>query len=135
MEGWLKSGWQMRPVQFWLTPLPSNTLEEFLAFIERTFGDPNWERMAHTQLHALKIMPGMTAEEYMANFEMLSGRTGFNKVALEDAYIQGLSQSILLKVYSQTSLLSGMNSWKAVIHNLDCLQRGYVELKQSIWLT
>src|SRR5882724_6210072 len=52
--------------------------------------------------------------------------------ALEDAYVQGLPQSILLKVYSQTSLPSGMDNWKAVVHNLDQLQRGYAELKQSI---
>jgi len=88
--------------------------------------------MACTQLHALKMMPGMTAEEYMANFEMLAGRTSFNEAALEDAYVQGLPQSILLKVYSQTSLLSGMDNWKAVVCNLDHLQRGYAELKQSI---
>src|SRR5882724_7145187 len=86
------------------------------------------------QLHVLKMMPGMTTEEYMANFEMLSRRTSFNKAALEDAYIQGLPQSILLKVYSQISLPSSMDSWKAVMHNLDHLQRGYVKLKQMIQL-
>src|SRR5882724_4120654 len=80
------------------------------------------------------MMPGMTMENYMANFNMLTGRTGFNEVALEDAYIWGLSQSILLKVYSQTSLPSGMDSWKVVVRNLDPLQRGYSQLKQSIQL-
>src|SRR5882724_4362129 len=25
-----------------------------------------------------------------------------------------------------------MDNWKAIVHNLDCLQRGYAELKQSI---
>ena len=64
-----------------------NTLEELLAAIERTFGDPDCKRTACTQLHALKITAGMTADEYMANFKMLAGRTGFNKAALEDAYI------------------------------------------------
>ena len=43
--------------------------------------------MACTQLHALKMTLGMTAKEYTANFEMLTRRTGFNKAALEDAYI------------------------------------------------
>ena len=80
------------------------------------------------------MMPGMTVEDYMANFEMLTGRTGFDDAALQDTYIQGLPQSILLKVYSQISLPSGMDNWKAVFHNLDCLQRGYAELKQSIQL-
>src|SRR5882724_12537943 len=107
-----------------------NTLKGLLKSIEKTFGDSDRERMACTQLHALKMMRGMTAEEYMANFEMLTRRTGFNEAALEDAYIQGLPQSILLKVYSQKSLLSGMDNWKAVVCNLDCLQRGYSKLKQ-----
>ena len=70
----------------------------------------------------------MTAEEYTAKFEMISGRTGFNDTTLEDAYVRGLPQSILLKVYSQTSLPSSMDNWKAVVHNLDCLQRVYAKL-------
>src|SRR5882724_2344012 len=110
-----------------------NTLEGLLASIERTFSDPDKERTAHAQLHTIRMKPGMTAEEYTANFEMISGRTGFNDTTLEDAYVRGLPQSILLKVYSQTSLPSGMDNWKAVVRNLDCLQRGYAELKQSIW--
>ena len=109
-----------------------NTLEGLLASIKRAFGDPDRERTARTQLHALRMTPGMTAE-YTANFEMISGRTGFNNATLEDAYVRGLPQSILLKVYSQTSLPSGMDDWKAVVRNLDRLQRGYAELKQSIW--
>src|SRR5882724_8857934 len=67
-----------------------NTLEGLLTSIEKTFRDPYREMTAHTQLHALKMMPGMTAEEYTADFEMLARRTSFNKAALEDAYIQGL---------------------------------------------
>ena len=76
----------------------------------------------------------MTAEEYMASFKMLATWTGFNEAALKDTYICGLPQSTLLKVYSQTSLPSGLASWKAVICNLDWLQRGFAELRQSIRL-
>jgi len=112
-----------------------NTLEGLLASIEKTFGDLDRERTAHTQLHAVKMTPGMMVEEYMANFEMLAGLTSFNEVSLEDAYVWGLPQSILLKVYSQTSLPSGMHNWKAFVCNLDCLQRGYAELKQLIHLS
>ena len=43
---------------------------------------------------------GMMADEYMARFEMLAGRTSFNEVALEDTLIWGLPQPIFLKVYS-----------------------------------
>src|SRR5882724_2348710 len=80
-----------------------STLMELLAGIERTFSDPDQERTAHTQLHAPKMTMGMMADKYTAKFEMLAGRTGFNKATLEDAFTQGLPQSILFKVYSQTS--------------------------------
>jgi len=51
-------------------------LESLLACIERTFGNPDQERIAHTQLHALKMTASMTADEYMASFEMLAVRMG-----------------------------------------------------------
>jgi len=109
-----------------------STLAELLAGIKRTFGDPDQERVLHAQLHALKMTMGMTADEYMAKFEMLSGRTGFNEVELEDAFIWGLPQPILSKVYSQTSLPSGLDNWKTVVCNLDCLHWRFTKLKQSI---
>src|SRR5882672_3324403 len=111
------------------------TLTELLAGIMRTFGDPDQERMACSQLHALKMTMGMTADKYMAKFEMLAGRTGFNEAALEDAFIQGLPQLILFKVYLQMSLPSGMDNWKTIVCNLDHLHPGFAELRQSIHLT
>jgi len=75
---------------------------------------------------------GMMADEYTARFEMLADRTSFNDAALEDAFIRGLPQSILFKVYSQTSLPSGLDNWKTVIHNLDRLHWGFYKLRQSI---
>ena len=80
----------------------------------------------------MKMTMGMTADEYTAKFEMLAGRTGFNEAALEDAFIRGLPQSILLKVYSQMSLPSGLDNWKTIVCNLDRLHRGFTELRQSI---
>src|SRR5882724_9719709 len=37
-----------------------------------------------------------------------------------------------IKVYSQTSLPSGLNNWKTVICNLDHLHQGFAKVKQSI---
>src|SRR6266481_7063024 len=108
-----------------------HTLDEFLANIEMTFSDPDRARTARTQLHELKMVQGMTAEDYMARFEMLAGRTGFNNEALEDAYTQGLPYSILQKVYAQTALPNGLDGWKKVVRNLDRLHQGLMELKQS----
>src|SRR5882724_10339332 len=75
---------------------------------------------------------GMMADKYMAKFEMLADRTSFNDAALEDMFIRGLPQSILFKVYLQTSLLSGLDNWKTVVCNLDHLHQGFAELRQSI---
>jgi len=67
-----ESGQPMRPACSLANMSTFNTLKGLLMSIEKTFGDPDRERIAHTQLHALKMMPGMTAEEYTANFEMLA---------------------------------------------------------------
>jgi len=106
-----------------------STVTELLVSIKRTFGDLDRERTACAQLHALKMMIVMTANAYMAKFEMLMGRTGFNEAALEDAFIQGLPQPILPKVYAQTLLLLGLDNWNIIMHNLDCLHQGFSELR------
>ena len=62
---------------------------------------------------------------------MLAGQTGFNNEALEDAYIRGLPNSILQKVFAQVTLPKGLDAWKTVIQNLDHLHQGLVELKCS----
>src|SRR5882724_9643902 len=80
------------------------------------------------------MMMGMMADEYMAKFEMLVGRTGFNEAALEDTFIWGLPQPFLSKVYSQTLLPSGLDNWKTFVCNLDHLHWGFSKLKQSIHL-
>jgi len=41
---------------------------------------------------------------------------------------------ILFKVYSQTSLPSGLDNWKTVVRNLDHHHRGFTELKKSTHL-
>ena len=77
---------------------------------------------------------GMTVDKYMVKFEKLTGRTGFTKAVLEDAFIWGLPKLIPSKVYSQTSLPLGLDNWKTAMCNLDCLHRGFAKLKQSIHL-
>ena len=91
------------------------TLDIFLESVEKTFGDQDWARTAHTQLHELKMAPGMTAEDYTARFEMLAGRTSFNDVALEDIYVRGLPNSILQKIFAQVTLPNGLEAWKTVV--------------------
>ena len=49
--------------------------------------EPLETQTKHAQLHDLKMTPSTMAEDYMAQFEMLVGWTGFNDKALEDAYI------------------------------------------------
>ena len=87
--------------------------------------------MARTQLHKLKMTPGTMAEDYMAQLEMLMGRTGFNNAALEDIYIWGLPNSILRKIFTQVTLPNGLTAWKMVLQNLDHLHQSFTELRQS----
>src|SRR5882724_13579029 len=80
MSGGMAQVWAANETSTTLANMSTfNTLEGLLMSVEMTFGDPDRERMAHTQLHALKMMTGMTAEESTANFDMLAGRTSFNK--------------------------------------------------------
>ena len=97
------------------------TLDIFLENVEKTFGDPDRVHTARAPLHDLKMMPSTMAEDYMAQFKMLAGWTGFNDKALEDAYIRGLPNSILQKVFAQVTLPKGLDTWKMVVRNLDHL--------------
>ena len=72
-------------------------------------------RIGHAQLHELRMTPGTTAEDYMAQFEMLAGRTGFNDATLEDIYVWGLPNLILQKIFTQVTLPNGLAAWKMVI--------------------
>src|SRR5882724_6599384 len=70
MSGGMAQVWAANEISVTLANTSTfNTLEGLLTSIKKTFGDPYRERMACTQLHALKMTPGMTTEEYMANFE------------------------------------------------------------------
>ena len=107
------------------------TLDIFLENVKKTFGDPDRACTARAQLHDLRMTPSTTAEDYTARFEMLAGQTNFNNEALKDAYIRGLPNSILQKVFTQVTLPKGLDAWKTVVQNLDRLHRGLVELKRS----
>ena len=73
MSGGMAQVWAANETSMTLANMPTlNTLEGLLESIEKTFRDLDRERMAHAQLYALKMTPGMTAEEYTANFEMLA---------------------------------------------------------------
>ena len=103
----------------------------FLESVEKTFRDLDWAQMAHAQLHELKMTLDTTAEDYMAQFEMLTGRTSFNNTALKDIYVQGLPNSILQKIFTQVTLPNGLAAWKTVIQNINCLHQSLTELKWS----
>ena len=94
------------------------TLDIFLESVEKTFGDPDQAQTARAQLHELRMTPGTTAEDYMARFEMLVGRTArtdFNNAALKDIYVWGLPNLILQNIFTQVTLPNGLAAWKMVI--------------------
>jgi len=77
--------------------------------------------------------PRHDTEEYTANLNAWLDRPASMK-QLEDAYICGLPS-----IHPFEGLLRHLSIWhgqlEAVIWNLDCLQRGYAKLKQSICLS
>ena len=80
------------------------TFEDFTKKVEEMFGDPDNARTACTKLHNLRITPGMSADEYMAQFKILAAGMSFNDLALEGAYSSGLIMVILDKIYAQPLL-------------------------------
>ena len=62
------------------------TFEDFTKKVEEMFGDPDRPRTACTKLHTLRMISGMSADESIAQFEILAARTNFNDPALGDAY-------------------------------------------------
>ena len=71
--------------QVWATNKTNNVLSGTCTFstisapltcIEKTFGDPDWEWTACTEMHALKMMAEMMADKDMAKFEILGKGQG-----------------------------------------------------------
>ena len=99
---------------------------------QENFRRPGLGTDGSPQLHELRMTPGTTAEDYMAQFEMLAGRTGFsNNAALKDIYVRGLPNPILQKIFAQVTLPNGLAAWKTVIRNLNHLHQSLTELKRS----
>ena len=107
------------------------TLDIFLESVEKTFGDLYWAQPARTQLYELKMTPSTMAEDHMARFKMLTGRTSFNDTALKDICVWGLPHSILQKIFAQITLPNGLAAWKTVIQNLNRRDQSLTELKWS----
>jgi hypothetical protein len=107
------------------------TFEDFARRVEEAFGDPDRARTARTKLHHLKMTPGMSADEYTAQFEILAGRTGFNDAALEDAYSRGLPTIILDKIHAQPSLPTDLKAWKESACQIDRNYRRLVDVKRA----
>ena len=61
MHGWMAQVWATNEVLADRSTF--KTLTELMEAIERSFGDPDCERKAHTQFHALKMTAGITARE------------------------------------------------------------------------
>ena len=107
------------------------TFEDFTRRVQEAFGDPDRARTARTKLHNLKMTPGMSADEYTAQFEILAGRTGFNDAALEDAYSRGLPAIILDKIHAQPSLPIDLKAWKESACQIDRNYRRLMEVKRA----
>src|SRR5882672_9716110 len=127
MEGQHKFGMRMRPMQSCPIPPCSPPSPSYW----QASGGP-LETLIENGQHMPNCMPednyghdGRRIHGQVLN----AGREDWpNEVALEDAFIRGLPQLILFKVYSQTSLPLGFDNWKTVTCNLDSLHQAFSEL-------
>jgi Zinc knuckle len=108
-----------------------SSLDEFIDQVEEIFGDPDRATTARTKLHNLRMSPGMSADEYTAQFDILAARTGFNDAALEDAYSRGLPAAILDKIHAQPSLPYNLRAWKETACQIDRNHRRLLEMKRG----
>lgn len=108
-----------------------STFDLFVKQVQDAFGDPDAARTARTKLHDLKMTSGMSADEYVAQFEILAGRTGFNDAALEDAFARGLPSTILDKIHAQPTLPQDIKGWKDAARQIDRNHRRLIEIRQA----
>ena len=95
---------------------PFATWAEFCTHFEAAFGDSDQPAQARQCLHDLKMVRGMTAEEYTAAFEAMADCSGFNDQALMDAYERGLQRGLVEKIHLDV-LPTTLQDWKdKVIH-------------------
>ena len=65
------------------------------------------------------MIPGMLADEYMDQFEILAARMSFNDPALEDTYSHSIIAMILDKIHAQLSLPEELKAWKESACQID----------------
>jgi Retrotransposon gag protein/Zinc knuckle len=98
---------------------PYKTFKDFLVAFESTFGEPDWEFTAQSQLRNLK-QGKMSPEEYTAHFDALASQTGFGEEALINAYQWGLNEWLLEKMHL-SNLPETLRGWKDTVWQLDNL--------------
>ena len=105
------------------------TFEKFAENVEEMFGDPDHARTACTKLHNLRMTPGMSVDEYTAQFESLAPGTKFSDPALEDTYSHGYSAIILDKIHAQPLLPKDLKAWKESTCQINCNHHCLPEVK------
>ena len=132
MNGGTAEIWASNETQVVIDRTTSITdFNEFVRWVEDAFGDPDRMQTARTKLHNLRMIVGMSADEYTAQFKILAGRTGFNDKALEDAYAHGLQPAILDKIHAQPALPIDLHSWKESTRCIDWNHRRLLEIKRA----
>jgi hypothetical protein len=109
---------------------PFATWAEFRTRFEAAFGDSDRPAQARQRLHDLKMVRGVTAEEYTAAFEAVADRSGFNDQALMDAYERGLQRGIVEKIHLDV-LPTTLQDWKNKAIRIDKLYRRLQEQHPS----
>jgi hypothetical protein len=102
------------------------TWEEFVGRFRTTWGDADATRMAGMKLQALKM--NATADEYIAAFQVLADRTGYNDTALIDFFQRGLTTPLAKSIYTRPGgPPSDLTSWKEAASSIDRFERAWAQ--------
>ena len=69
-----------------------------MARFHATWGDADATRMAGSKLEVLKMMA--TSDKYIAAFQVLADKTGYNDAAVIDFFQRGLMVNIARSIYT-----------------------------------
>ena len=110
------------------------TWDDFVGCFRATWGDADATRMAGIKMQSLKMTA--TADEYIATFQVLAEKTGYNDAALIDFFQCGLTTSLAKSIYTHPGgPPMDLQGWKDAASNIDRFERAWAQDAREVKYT
>jgi hypothetical protein len=105
--------------------------EEFIARFQATWGDADAMCMAGIKLQSLK-MPA-TADKYIATFQVLVDKTGYNEAALINFFQHGLTTPLAKLIYTCSGRPpTNLQGWKDAVSTTGCFECAWAQHNHEV---